>query len=210
MTSEDAVSAPLLDAEWLADLCREQHPKILGICRTRLHDDQDALDACQETYTRALLHIEKLKASERPAGWLVETAKRVCHETVRRRQRDTSTRRTGSASGPAPIDDQEAELWREREAGSARVSNGEAYIRLLGQNAADASDRERMLAEAAELVEQLSPTLRSVCRRTLQGDTSRETAVALGITEVAVNLRLLRARRQLAQLIAEQRQQDGV
>jgi RNA polymerase sigma factor (sigma-70 family) len=195
--------------EWLEALCRREHPKILRRCQSLLLNEQDAQDACQETYARAVLHRDKLQAAEHPGGWLMGTARRVCYESLRRRWQWTATRRYDGGADTAPLDEDGAEWWRRHEAAEAVVPRAEMLARHELACEEDAWERAERLAELRDLADRLSPALAEVARLTLDGWYPREIADELAITEGTVHTRISRVRDQLAELMERQRQHEA-
>jgi RNA polymerase sigma factor (sigma-70 family) len=61
-------------------------PRVFRYCRSYLRSEQDALDACQETYLEVLLQVDRLVDHANPMGWLFVTAKNKCRNAARRRR----------------------------------------------------------------------------------------------------------------------------
>lgn len=204
------MTAPPTDGLWLAELLKSQHPRLLALCKYRLQNEQDALDACQETYLRAFLRVAKLRTAEQPERWLRETARRVCLESLRRRSKWTRTHpsRFQRCEEPAPIDLLGAQRWREQEAQLTTTSRAEDYYRHQRQQAEGARERAVWLLELAELLQLLGPDQREVMERTMDGLEPREIAIELGITEAAVHGRKHRAVQQISELWHDRRERE--
>ncbi len=202
------MSTPPKDFDWLADLCRKEEAAILPFCRRLLYDEQDALDAWQETQTRAVLHWEKVLAceSQQRGPWLTEVARNVCQETLRRRARDTTTRRPLQPPDRlAPIGQIGAARWRQAESEATVVPKGEAFWRYQAQRMEDARDSAEKFQHLAELAQGLPLSLQIVAQLALDGHKPAEIADRLGLTLTAVNLRLHRARKEMVALLAQGR-----
>jgi RNA polymerase sigma-70 factor (ECF subfamily) len=88
-----------------------------------LNDSDDAEDAAQETFIRALLHLKSYQAGTQLRSWLSTIAVNICRDLLRRRKsRQTLTgvlhsltRLTGAVSTPedrAMRNEQKSTLWQ--------------------------------------------------------------------------------------------------
>jgi RNA polymerase sigma-70 factor (ECF subfamily) len=67
--------------EFLTRMFDEMYSFLLNLAQVRMHDEQGAHDAVQETFLAAVNNIDKLMRSENPRGWLVNALKyKVMHE----------------------------------------------------------------------------------------------------------------------------------
>lgn len=193
--------------DWLTALCEREYSRVIAYCRNHLEEEQDAHDACQETFTRAVLHWDKVRACERPGGWLMEAARLVCMEVQRRRYQWTHTLRPGPwHRDQAPIDGAEAEQWRRREAGSRSVPRTEVFYRRECDRRAETFERRQRLSQLAAVAEELPEKERAVIRLALQGWAAGEIAAQLCLNEATVHTRMHRARTHMIELIEERRE----
>lgn len=161
-----------------------EHLNILRFCRSRLPSRQDAEDACQETYLRAIQKLDTLLDHENPTGWLYTTARNCCRSVLRRRERDERLPRRGSrheqeASSPASSTSPRAKIYQDHE----------------DQRRAEADEDVQDRAEAKDRIERLPESLRDVARLVLEGFSRREIATRLDISENAVDIRMHRIKR---------------
>jgi len=154
-----------------------QHPRVLAYCRSRLPSEQDAQDACQETYVHVLEKLDTLLDHENPHGWLFVTARNSCHATLRRRDRDQ--RAPGRGPGIPPGQPPRAKTYQDHE----------DLRRAAAQD--DAQDR----AEARRRIELLPDGLRQVALLEFEGRSRQEIAALLGVTRNAVDLKMHRIKR---------------
>ncbi len=75
-------------------MIRSTQGPIWRFCRHSLGNDDDAADATQETYIRALRSLKSFRGESALLTWLLTIARRVCSvrikEIVRRRERETA------------------------------------------------------------------------------------------------------------------------
>jgi RNA polymerase sigma-70 factor (ECF subfamily) len=71
----------------LAELYALHQAALIAFFRRRLHDEDGAREAAQETFLRALAALPSLRREERAAAWLFGIARHVLHEIWRRGRR---------------------------------------------------------------------------------------------------------------------------
>lgn len=147
-------------------------------------NEQDAEDVLQQTFIKTYKHIHTFEGRSTISTWLYRVASNEALMILRRDKKEISIDR----------DDED---------------DSEEYARPL--ELADWSQLPESEFQTAEAHEKLNaaigtlpPKLRSVfVLRDIEGISIRETAQALEITETAVKTRLLRARLQLREKLAE-------
>ncbi len=163
--------------------------KLLAFTRRSCGDGSDAEDVVQETFARAFRAWDQLADPAQARAWLYAIARRVCQRMHRRR-----------AGEPARMESLDELLPRPA-----------ASLPDLGGAVGDGGDdphRERLRAEARELVERALTELPEPFRRTLVlADvaelTMAEIAAVLGIREATVKTRLHRARLKLRAVLEQ-------
>ena len=74
------------DALDVEALSRRYGPMVLRRCRRLLHDEDEALDACQDVFVRVMEHRERLEGTY-PSSLLYRIATNVCLNRIRDRGR---------------------------------------------------------------------------------------------------------------------------
>jgi RNA polymerase sigma-70 factor, ECF subfamily len=171
------------DREEFAKVVDQYSPLIYRLALRMVSQEEDAEDVLQETFLKAYRSISSFKGQARISTWLYRIAMNEALMTLRKRkgQKDTveiDVDKEGEDSEPLQIVD-----WGnmpEKELGSAEL--------------------KKILDQA---VETLSPALRSVfLLRDVEGQSVKETADILDLTEMAVKTRLSRARLILRQKLS--------
>src|SRR5262245_39374729 len=67
----------------------------LGFCTGLLRDRDDAADAAQDTFVRAVTHLDQLREPSRLRPWLFSIARREVFRRTRQRQRTVPVADTG-------------------------------------------------------------------------------------------------------------------
>ncbi len=73
-TPTDLLSIAIDPVEGFADFYRAQYPRLAGSLRAVCGDGDLAADLAQEAFARALLHWDRLRDYDQPAGWAYRTA----------------------------------------------------------------------------------------------------------------------------------------
>ena len=139
----------------------------------------DAEDVAQQTFLSLIEHVREFRGESAVAGWVLRIAANHALKLLRKR-RGLSTVATGHAT--------------EAEEGYANIPHPE-FIAPWRDDPADLASRR----EVRELIDQALAELDEKYRvvfvlRDVEGFSIKETAEALGLTEAAVKVRLLRAR----------------
>ena len=166
--------------EIAADLFRHQGARIVAMLANHLgvHRLQLAEDVVQEALVRALQTWPYRGVPENPAAWLMQTAKNLALDTLRREQR-----------------------WQEKEDGIAL-----AHERWLAAPATDAENEGTFTDDTLRMMfvcfhPQLSSEAQTaLALRTLCGLSPAEIAAAFLTSEAAISKRLVRARQRIREL----------
>jgi len=141
---------------------------VMRVCLRTLRDVDDAEDAVQETFRRAVQQGGELHAD--PLPWLITVAKRVCLDELRRRRSGREALERSALLSPADTAPTDAE--------PERVVVGHLFVR--------------------ELLGRLTPAERRVVASRVYADrTSSDTAATLGVTSTTTRVLLARARAKL-------------
>jgi len=156
-------------------------PLVLRVVRGVLVRSSDAEDIAQEVFLRTYRSLRTLQPGRSLAPWLVRTAVNLCTDHLRRRRRRPE--RFFSELGPEDTTVLE------------RLLQDESTLREI--------DTLLLRDLAQKLLARLGPQDRAVLLlKEREGMETREVARVLGCSEVAVRLRLFRARRTLRKLFA--------
>jgi RNA polymerase sigma-70 factor, ECF subfamily len=166
-------------------LIRGTYTDVYALCRRLLADPADAADATQEVYLRVMRSVRGFRAEAAFGTWLHRVTVNVCATALRRRG-DVQAR--GQAAGRTPFASPDTtDLARDL------VAEDDTAGRVV-----EREETRRMM----EAVDQLPTTAREVVLlRDVQGLSTKETAVMLGISESAAKVRLHRAHARLRELI---------
>lgn len=176
------------DLSAFEELVRRHDRRIYRVTLAITQNREDAEDAMQDTFLKALEHLEQFAGGARFSTWLTRIAVNEALQRLRRRARFESLdepTETGEALVPQQIQD-----WRD---------NPEQLY---------AKEELRELLEKA--IGSLSPLYRTVfVLRDMENLSNEETAAALGLSVPAVKSRLLRARLMLRARLARHFAVDG-
>jgi RNA polymerase sigma-70 factor (ECF subfamily) len=164
------------DARAFADLYREHVDAVRRVAYHLVADSDATADAVQDTFARALQHLDDLREPERFRPWLLAIARHAATDQLRARQRLTALDQTHdellAATGPGP--------------------ESVAEIRELADQVQGCVDGlSTRDAAAVTMVTQL-------------GFTPAQVADALGVTQGAAKVIVHRARRRLRNALALQ------
>jgi RNA polymerase sigma-70 factor (ECF subfamily) len=153
-------------------LMRRHNRRVYRAVRSFLTDDAEVEDVMQQAYLRAFLHLHQLVDGTKVASWLVRIAVNQARSRLRQRRRLA-----------------EDELDAENEDGHPMAASWTPEEEL--------ADRE-----LAAIVERALVELREIYRavfvlREVEGMTTRETGVVLGVSPAVVKTRLSRAKQLL-------------
>lgn len=156
-----------------AKLVSRHKRRVFGLAARFARDHDELEDLCQETFVRAYEHLKDFRRDAPFEHWLTRIAVRVCHDLLRKRQRERGV----------PLDDA-GELYDR--AGEARRSAGEMR-RMLYSAMERLKPDERLIITLLELEEY----------------TVREAAGLTGWSEANVKVRGHRARQALKGILEE-------
>jgi len=149
--------------------------QIYRLAMKMLNDAQDAEDVLQETFIKALRSIRTFEGRSSLSTWLYRIAVNESLMLLRKRRPDVVSMEEDRQDQEGESEPVEIVDWC-----------------CLPEQELESAETRRFLDQA---VQRLSPALRAVfVLRDIQGLPVRETAESLGISEVAVKTRLLRAR----------------
>jgi RNA polymerase sigma-70 factor, ECF subfamily len=158
--------------------------KLLRIAQHVTHNREDSQDAVQESFMKALQHLDEFREQSRFSTWLFRIT--VNQSLMKLRKRRTAIDLPCDQDFPA----EEDMLPRE-------IPDGAPNPEELCQ----ASELRNILVKA---IEELRPALRTVfVLRDVEGLSISQTAMVLDLSAPAVKTRLLRARLQLRELLSE-------
>jgi RNA polymerase sigma-70 factor, ECF subfamily len=172
----EAASQSELAHQSLTDAVREHSRFVFKVAYSLLRNPADAEDAVQETFLRAMRHVDEFAKVDDQRAWLARTAWRIALDRTRRR--------------PEPSLDDETN-------GAMLAYLGEiATNSALTHSGAESSlIADQMLALLRSLIAKLPSDLRDVVTlSTVEEMSSSQIAAVLGIPEGSVRTRLLRAR----------------
>ncbi len=169
------------DSERFTLLVERHQERLVHLCERLLGERDEALDACQEVFLKAFRHAARAEPRGQLFTWLYRIAVNHCLNRLRRRKvvRFLSL----GAAGPQEEGDEPREL---DPASSAPDALAQLQSRERWRRTRRALNR---LPESQRAVVVLAK---------FEGLTQKEIAASLGITEGAVESRLVRAMRQLA------------
>ncbi|CAN5286079.1 RNA polymerase sigma factor SigM [soil metagenome] len=157
-----------------AEIVRRHRDALYRVALASLGDREDALDAVQETFIAAHRALRRFDTARTMRPWLARITLNRCRDSLRRRRVRRILRPFAGADDPV-----------------ASVPDDRP-----GQDV-EAADREE-LVRTMRAISRLPAAIREpIVLRTIEGLSQSETALALGITEKAVETRLRRARERL-------------
>lgn len=185
-TQEDAPSLEALqsgDREAFARLVDMYSNQIYRLALKMLNDTQDAEDVLQETFIKALRAIRTFEGRSSLSTWLYRIAVNESLMMLRKRRPDMVSVEDERVDSEGESDPVEIVDWC-----------------CLPERELESTETRQFLDMA---VQRLSPALRAVfVLRDIEGLSVRETAETLGISEVAVKTRLLRARLRMRETLS--------
>jgi RNA polymerase sigma-70 factor (ECF subfamily) len=163
-------------------LTARHEQRVYALARRMLHNEQDAEDVTQQTFLSALENLAGFREEARFSTWLLRIATHAALKVLRKR-RGLDVVSLDEATQPDPDTDhiphpEYIADWRES---PERLVQNRETRRLIEEALAELDEKHRLV----------------FLLRDVQGLSVRETAEVLGITEVNVKVRLLRARLQL-------------
>ena len=164
------------DSRAFADLYREHVESVRRVAYHLVGDSDATADAVQDTFTRALQHLDDLREPDRFRPWLLAIARHAATDQLRARKRVTS------------LDDSHDELLASTGLGPESVAEVRELADQVQGCVAGLSKRD---AAAVTMVTQL-------------GFSPAQVADALGVTPGAAKVIVHRARRRLRNALALQ------
>lgn len=162
------------NANAFAELCRRHSGKLIRRIRRIVRDGSDAEDVLQETLLSAYTHLKSFEGRSSVLTWLTKIAINAALSSIRKT-------RYVSVS----IDDEIGEDTRAGQVCTLRDHTPDPERQLIQKQ------KHRLLAQA---IHRLPPRLRSVLElRVKHGQSGKQIAEKLGISESAVKSRLMRA-----------------
>lgn len=163
-------------------LVRATYVEVYGLCHRLLGDPADASDATQEVFIRVMRSVIGFRAEAAFGTWLHRVTVNVCATALRRRG---DVRARGQVAGATSF-----------------AFPGEPDLLAADEDTAERVIELDQAGRIAEAIGQLPAEARQVVvLRDVQGLSTKETAVVLGISEGAVKVRLHRAHARLRQLV---------
>ena len=175
------------DGDAFTALVERHQERLIGLCARCLGDREEARDAAQEVFLKAFRHAERVEPRGRFFTWLYRIAINHCLNQVRRRR----IVRFFSFQGMGAGGDGGGRLEGTADAAFDPADGGpDAETALLSR------ERWRVTRERLERLPENQRVVLLLAR--FEGLSGREIAETLGITEGAVESRLVRAMRRLA------------
>lgn len=166
---------------------REHARFVFKVAYSVLRNRDDAEDAAQEAFLRAMKHHREFSKVEDQRAWLARTVWRIAIDRIRRR--------------PQLSLNDEANQALLAELRAAETSQAEFRANVAGAESLAITDQ--MLRLVQSMITALPSDLRHVLTlSTVEEMTSREIASVLGISDATVRTRLLRARQLLKDKLA--------
>jgi len=88
-------------------LITRHYRRVYGVCLGIVADTHEAQDLCQETMLQGFVKISRVRQAERFGGWLIEIAKNLCFDRLRKQkqaQKFIASRPAVSNQEPATVD----------------------------------------------------------------------------------------------------------
>ncbi len=163
-------------------LTARHEQRVYTLALRMLHNEHDAEDVTQQTFLSALENLAGFREEARFSTWLLRIATHAALKVLRKR-RGLDVVSLDEATRPDPDTDhiphpEYIADWRES---PERLVQNRETRRLIEEALAELDEKHRLV----------------FLLRDVQGLSVRETAEVLGLTEVNVKVRLLRARLQL-------------
>lgn len=169
------------DANAFAALMSQYESHVYRLALNITRNPQDAEDALQDAFLKAYAHLGEFRGDSRFSTWLVRIA--TNEALTKMRQRSLQWRGSSAESNRAD----------KKDSRSREIKDGD-------DNPEERYSKTELLAILSEIIESLDLSLRMVfVLRDFQSFSTEDTARLLGLSEVAVRTRLLRARLQVRQ-----------
>lgn len=160
--------------------------RVYSLALRMLRHEQDAEDVTQQTFLSALEHLNEFRGEAAFATWLLRITSHAALKMIRKR---------------GGLDTISLEAATENSENEEAIPHPE-YIADWRQSPEELVERNETRRLLDEALAQLDEKYRLVfLLRDVEGLSVKETAVALGLSEANVKVRLLRARLQLRELL---------
>ena len=164
------------DLDRFEDLVHTHEKGIYNLCLRMLGDEQDALDATQESFFKAFRSLSSFRGESRFSTWLYRLAGNICLDMLRRRP----------AAPILSMDDDDAPLFLADDSPSPQ----------------DLLERREIHRAVGEALAALPPEFRqAVILRDVNGLSYEEIADVTGLEAGTVKSRIHRARKKLAAVL---------
>lgn len=176
------------DLDAMEELVNRHEGAVYSLARRIVGHDEDAQDVTQQTFLDAIEHLDSFRAESKFSTWLLRIATYAALKILRKRR---------------GLEMVSLEAATEPQGDEGTIPHPEfiADWRHSPEELAARSETRRLIEEA---LEQLDDKHRLVfLLRDVEGFSVRETAEALGISEVNVKVRLLRARLRLRERLTQ-------
>lgn len=176
------------DLDAMDTLVSRHERAVYSLARRIVGHDEDAQDVTQQTFLDAIEHLDTFREEARFSTWLLRIATYAALKVVRKRR---------------GLEMVSLEAATEPQGDEGTIPHPEfiADWRQSPEELTSRSEARRLIEEA---LDQLDEKHRLVfLLRDVEGFSVRETAEALGISEVNVKVRLLRARLQLRERLTQ-------
>jgi len=161
------------DARAFSALIARYERSVLAVAYAAVGDSDRAADAAQEAFLRAWRKLEMLKEPQCFGNWLLGIARNVALDAGRKLRRQPAE----------PLADQQVPTMADP---------------LVGMHQREQSDR---VAAALQQLDDLSRS--AVVLRYYENHSSREIGQLIGLSPAAVDMRLMRARQQLKEILGD-------
>lgn len=167
------------DREAFARLVAATQNTVTSLALAVVGDVQHSEDIAQEAYLKVWQRLDKLRNPESFLPWLRQITRNLARDHLRRQQARPGDRAQG----------QDAEAWLEQ-GGNSHAGNEEKALQ---------AEQDRIIRES---LEELPAEIREVLTLFYrEGQSSRQVAVLLGLSDAAVRKRLERARMNLRSVV---------
>jgi len=173
------------DERAYTELVQANTGKMLAVARRILKNDEEAYDATQEAFMQAFKAIGSFQGDAMLSTWLHRITVNACLMRLRHRKRHPET----------AIE----ELLPQFDETGHRIESGPAWT----EDVVDRLESAQLRKVVRDAIDRLPDNYRTVIvLRDIEGLTTEEAAVALGVRPEAAKMRLHRARQALRTLLA--------
>ncbi len=162
------------DTDRFEDLVHAHERGVYNLCLRMLGNEQDAMDASQESFFRAYRALESFRGDSKFSVWLYRLTSNVCLDMLRRRPAAPSLSLTDEEERELPLPD-------------------------TGPSPQEALERKELRQAVRRGLTALPPEFRQVLiLREINGLSYEEIGAAVGLEAGTVKSRIFRARKKLA------------